>query len=213
MFSNVQFILASSSPRRQELLTSLGLDFEIIKPGFEEIPAPDEPAIEYTERNATGKVQWVLKQRSDPSGRGQKNHPHRVIIGADTIVLCDHQILEKPLHEGDAFRMLRLLSGRTHQVITGVCVAHTHPTSLLKLKAFTCTTDVTIKKLEEREIIRYIQTKEPMDKAGAYGIQGQAAYMIKSLKGSYTNVVGLPLAELWEILAGIDHSTAPRCAE
>ena len=118
-----------------------------------------------------------------------------VVVAADTIVVQDNRILEKPKDEADAAQMLRELSGRTHQVMSGLCVMDRR-----RMKSQTVVTEVQFKELGDREIQAYIRTGEPMDKAGAYGIQGYAAYMVRAIRGSYTNVVGLPLTETVETL-------------
>jgi len=180
-----RIILGSSSPRRQDLLSRVGLKFEIVKPETEEIRREGESAKDYVERNALEKGQWVC-ERVDKDD---------VVISSDTVVVLGERILEKPKSHSDAAEMLNLLSNDTHTVISGVCIKQGS-----KEVIFSCTTEVTLKKLSEREIEKYIATGEPMDKAGSYAAQGIGSYMVKNIKGSYANVVGLPIAEVVEIL-------------
>lgn len=178
-------ILASSSQRRYELLRQLGLPFVVRVPATDEIPRRGEEAVAYALRNAKEKAQTILQDVGLDT----------VVIAADTIVVLENEILEKPTDETDAKRMLRNLAGKTHQVITGLCVAKGN-----KLVLDPVSTAVTFKGLSEVEISRYVQRGESMDKAGAYGAQGSGAYFIRKIEGSYTNVVGLPMAELCDHL-------------
>lgn len=200
-------VLASSSPRRKQLLESLGISFRIIPPEFEEKIRKGEEADAYVKRNAFGKANQIFEYLI--SGSTNSGKENILVIGADTIVVCDQDILEKPKDESDARRMLERISGRSHKVMTGVSVAaRTKHGS--DQKTFCCISGVWIKPLSTKEISDYIQTKEPMDKAGSYGIQGRAAYMVQSISGSYSNIVGLPLTELWEVLCWF---TGPRINE
>ena len=174
-------ILASASPRRRELLSTLGLDFSIVVPEIDETPKSDENPRAFAERLAEEKAGAV-----DTSG---------IIIAADTIVVQNKTILGKPANQQHAGEMLRALSGTLHEVVTGVCVKSPERTVV-----FSVTTQVTFRTLEEAEVAAYVETGEPMDKAGAYAIQGGAAHMVRRIEGSYTNVVGLPLCELHDIL-------------
>lgn len=178
-----KLILASASPRRRELLASLGLNFNIIKPDIDETRTPTETSTEFAERLAFEKASAVVADQTT------------LLIAADTIVVQGNRTLGKPKDEAEAFEMLTSLSGQMHQVVTGVCVKRGEQTAILSV-----VTDVFFRTVEKDEIMRYIASGCPMDKAGAYAIQGGAAHMVKEIRGSYTNVVGLPLCELHEIL-------------
>lgn len=175
-----RLILASASPRRRELLTQAGYIFEVHPAHVNEDPQPSEDPIAYVVRLARDKAQTVIAEVNDPDA---------IVLGADTTVTLDSQILAKPEDAADAARMLRLLSGRTHRVITGVAVATAKGTEVAAE-----VTGVRFLTLSDKEIATYIATGEPMDKAGAYGIQGFAAKWIPRIEGCYFNVVGLPLA-------------------
>ncbi len=180
-------VLASASPRRQQLLRNAGIQFEVQPADIPEDPKPGEGAKECAERLAREKALTVAHQR-----------PGDIVLGADTVVVIDGQLLGKPLDTADAARMLRLLSGRTHEVITGVCLAvgETPSTS-------SETTLVTMNELTEQEIADYVSSGEPMDKAGAYAIQGIASRWIPRIEGDYSNVVGLPVALVCRMLREI----------
>ena len=175
-----RLILASASPRRRELLTQAGYTFEVHPAHVNEDPHPDEDPIAYVVRLARDKAQAVFADVNDPEA---------IVLGADTTVTLDSDILAKPEDAADAARMLRQLSGRTHRVITGVAVATAKGTEVAAE-----VTGVQFLTLGHDEISAYIATGEPMDKAGAYGIQGLAAKWIPRVEGCYFNVVGLPLA-------------------
>jgi septum formation protein len=177
-------ILASASPRRRELLTQAGFTFEVRPAHVNEDPLPDEDPIGYVVRLAREKAQSVFDQLSS-----QGSTPSQLVLGADTTVTIDGHILAKPEDAADAARMLRMLSGRTHRVITGVAI-----TSAAGTEVAAEVTGVQFLTLTDHEIAAYIATGEPMDKAGAYGIQGYAARWIPRIEGCYFNVVGLPLA-------------------
>jgi septum formation protein len=179
-------ILASGSPRRAELLRAAGIAFEASPPAVDESLRADESPEQYVRRLAVDKAET-----------GARRHPGRVVLGADTTVVFDGEVLGKPVDGADAARMLRTLSGRTHQVITGVAVAG--PAGTLEAAAFT---EVAIRALTDEEIAQYIASGEPMDKAGAYAIQGRAAAFVTRVDGSYTNVVGLPVALVCRLLMG-----------
>lgn len=183
-------ILASASPRRRELLTRAGFTFEVIPAHVNEDPLQDEDPRTYVVRLARDKAEAVY---------GQLRVPEAVVIGADTTVTVDGHILAKPEDAADARRMLRKLSGRTHQVITGVAIA-----SATGTEAVAEVTSVEFLRLSDEEIAVYVATGEPMDKAGAYGIQGYAARWIPRIEGCYFNVVGLPLARVATMLKAID---------
>jgi len=177
-------VLASASPRRQELLRNAGIPFDVQPAHIPENPRPGEQAKDCAERLSREKALAVAKQR-----------PGDVVLGADTVVVVDGQILGKPLDSADAVRMLRMLSGREHQVITGVCVVSKGQSSVASE-----TTAVTMSEISENEIADYVANGEPMDKAGAYAIQGVASRWIPRIEGDYSNVVGLPVALVWRML-------------
>lgn len=177
-------ILASASPRRRELLAQIGLDFTVVTADIDETPLPGENDTSYTLRLAEAKARAVLLL-----------HPHATVIGADTTVAVDDELLGKPLDASDAARMLRLLSERAHQVTTAVAVLTAKQTSTAVE-----TTNVFFTAMTDEAISAYVRTGEPMDKAGAYAIQGRAAQWIPRIEGDYSNVVGLPLARLSDLL-------------
>ncbi|MGC8862488.1 MAG: Maf family protein [Armatimonadota bacterium] len=178
-------ILASASPRRKELLLLIFDDFLVVPSGFDEDSVPPElPPSRHVVYSAETKARQVAQ-----------NHPDALVIGADTVVVAEGYILGKPADEEDARRMLRLLSGCTHQVYTGVAAARDHQLH----SDFECT-DVTFRDLSEDLIARYIASGEPMDKAGAYAIQGKGSILVTGIKGCYFNVVGLPLYRLSRLL-------------
>ena len=186
-------ILASSSPRRRELLTQAGLTFAVESADINESIQPEETAAKYVQRLAVEKAQAVLARHT--SEEAMEDDP-LVVLGADTCVLCNGEILGKPIDQADARRMLELLSGRTHQVLTGVAaVSRTGLVSDVEI------TQVSFDLIGERELVHYLASREPLDKAGAYGIQGYAARWIPRIEGCYFNVVGLPLARTIALLA------------
>jgi septum formation protein len=190
----VQVILASASPRRHELLRSAGIDFTVVVPQVVEQRQPGEPPETYAARNAAIKCAWVAGNLP----AGMLNRP-ALVIAADTIVVLGGDVLEKPENERHACDMLRRLSDQIHQVMTGFTVRSVNvprPQEMTRV----IKTYVTFKSLSDWEIKRYVATGEPMDKAGAYGAQGGAGYLIRRIEGSYTNVVGLPVAELLDEL-------------
>ena len=194
--TRLPIILGSSSPRRRELLGNLGLDFTIVKPETDEVPKPGEEPKAYVTRNALEKNQWIIDQtkRSHPQGA--------LVISADTIVVIDDRILEKPANPIEAKAMLSQLSGRTHTVLTAVRVARVNAAGENKVVEFLTATDVLIKPLSGAEMDGYIETGEPFDKAGGYAAQGLGSFMVQEIRGSFSNVVGLPLAELANALQG-----------
>ena len=189
MDASPKIILASSSPRRRELLASIGLDFRVVVPEVDEVPRPGESPYDFAVRAARDKAVWVHATLVKEETCG-------VVIGADTVVTLEGRIFGKPSGEADARAMLSLLSGKTHEVVTGLCVISSEG----KTHALYVATQVTMNRLSVAEVAAYVATGEPMDKAGAYAIQGGAAYMVSRIEGSYTNVVGLPLAELHRLL-------------
>ena len=179
-----KIILASGSPRRRELLKELGLDFEIYKPDVDETILKNELPEDLCLRLSRLKAQT-----------GAKKFTNSIIIAADTIVVIDGKILGKPHNRQDAFRMLKILQGREHEVITGVSVALNE-----KIISHAEHTKVKFTNLNDDEIREYVSTGECDDKAGAYAIQGRGAALIEGINGDYFNVVGLPLCSLSKIL-------------
>ena len=192
--------LASKSPRRQTLLAQLGLEFETLRlredagrPRDVVEEAQDaEPPLHYVERIARTKAQvgWQRMQN--------RKLAERPVLGADTEVVLDGDIFGKPCDADDAIRMLKRLSGRTHQVLTAVAVRHRDSTEV-----DVCVSRVTLRRLAAAEIERYAATGEPLDKAGAYAVQGRAAAFVSRIEGSYSGVVGLPLCETATLLARV----------
>ncbi|HTD23025.1 MAG TPA: Maf family protein [Terriglobales bacterium] len=179
-------VLASASPRRSELLRNAGIAFTVQPAHVDERMLAGEAPEEYARRLAREKAQAVSQQR-----------PGETVLGADTIVVVDSEVLEKPRDQADAARMLRLLSGRSHRVITGVCVIKA-VSSIEDVRA--ATTEVWMRDLSEEEIQEYVASGEPMDKAGAYAIQGIASRWIWKIVGCYFNVVGLPVPLVYRML-------------
>ncbi|MGA7079736.1 MAG: Maf family protein [Terriglobales bacterium] len=184
-------VLASASPRRQELLRRAGIPFEVQAAHIAEEPLPGESAKECAERLAREKALAIARLCPDL-------RPNDVVLAADTVVVVEGQILGKPCDGADAARMLRMLSGRVHQVITGVCLVVGGQCSVGSE-----TTSVTMSEISEKEISDYVVGGEPMDKAGAYAIQGIASRWIPRIEGDYSNVVGLPVALVWRMLREI----------
>jgi septum formation protein len=179
-------ILASSSPRRIELLRSLGLKFNVVESGIEEASTHLVPVGELVERNALRKAQEVAKRFS--AG---------LVIGADTVVWLEGKIFGKPKHIEDANRMLRELAGKTHQVYSGVAVLRVEDAEVKTAHAIT---DVTFRPLSDEQTARYLEMIDPLDKAGAYAIQGPGGVIVEKICGCYYNVVGLPLTVLDHLL-------------
>ena len=196
-----QLILASGSPRRKELLEQMGLEFSICPAKGEEIITEKEPA---------AAVEGLALQKALEVAGGILDYNERhsdlvtpgdsLVIGADTVVVCDGRIMGKPADEEEAFHMLTLLSGRTHQVFTGLALVFLDPAGRCGQHTVHEMTEVEFYPMTEQEIRDYIATGEPMDKAGAYGIQGKCAPFIKGIRGDYYNVVGLPCARLYQEL-------------
>ena len=183
----IKMILASASPRRRELLTQAGFSFEVKVSDADEIITEKEPD-KIVKELALVKACAVAASETEA-----------LIIGADTIVTVDGKILGKPRDAEEAFSMLSMLQGRTHQVYTGVALI-TKEEGLQKSHVFSEKTDVHMYPMTEQEIREYIATGEPLDKAGAYGIQGRAAVYIRKIEGDYNNVVGLPISRLYQEL-------------
>lgn len=197
-FIIMKIILASGSPRRKELLAQAGYDFIIeVSDADENIQAdhPGELVEELSHRKAAAVARHYQNTADSVTGQHQNTADAVTVIGADTVVAVDGEVLGKPYGEEGAFRMLRSLSGRTHQVYTGVSLLLIAEGRLVAEEKFHVCTDVTMREISDGEIRRYISTGEPMDKAGAYGIQGKAAVFISGICGDYYNVVGLPLCE------------------
>lgn len=180
-------ILASASPRRTELMALAGIEFSVVPADIDETVLPGEKPSEHVMRLSQEKADAVAATTAG-----------RFFIGADTVVVLEDRIMGKPVDEAEAFRMLSALSGRSHEVVTGFSVfdriSGIHVTRSVR-------TEVTFKELSEAEIRAYIATGCPMDKAGAYAMQGGAVHFIRSICGSYTNVIGLPMTELYETLS------------
>lgn len=176
----MKIILASASPRRQELLKYIVPEFEVIPADIDETLPADIPAEKCAEYLACQKARHIAEK-----------YPDCIVIGSDTVVIIDGVILGKPADESDAERMLKMLSGKSHKVVTGVCIARGDAS-----ESFSCETRVKFYPLSDEEILEYISTGEPMDKAGAYGIQGYGSVLVEGIEGDFFNVMGLPAASL-----------------
>lgn len=183
---SIAIVLASASPRRSELLESAGIAFRVAPADICEDPLPDEDPVDHVLRLAEGKARAAAERTEG-----------RFFLGADTIVLCDGEIMGKPKDHEDAVRMLKKLSGVPHEVVTGFSIFDKERKGAV---SETVRTKVFFKQLRDREILDYIATGCPFDKAGGYAIQGGAAHMVRKIDGSYTNVVGLPLCEVVDAL-------------
>lgn len=175
-------ILASASPRRQELLTQVGVEFSVLVAGVDETPHATESPHEMVERLALLKASTVSQMHRDA-----------YVIGADTTVFIDNQSLGKPESESEAFEMLMRIQGRSHQVLGGVAIVQANKSVT---RVWSHITEVTMRPMTEQEIRTYVATQEPMDKAGSYAIQGIGLQFVDSIRGSYSNVVGLNIASL-----------------
>jgi septum formation protein len=189
-------ILASASPRRRELLAQAGFTFDVIPTDIPELRKPGEDPIRFVTRLAREKAEAVATTHALT--------PDTVVLGADTIVLVDEEVLGKPEDAADAARMLRLLSGQTHQVITGVCLARGRERQRAAEVTF-----VRFLTLSDQEIHDYVATGEPLDKAGAYAIQGRAGRWVPRIHGCYFNVVGLPLALVTSMIEAMQERAKP----
>ena len=184
-----KIILASASPRRRELLHQIGLETEVLPSRIEEKPTATQPE---------EVVEELSRQKClDVAGRAQENG---VVLGADTVVALDGKIMGKPGSAGQAAEMLKSLQGRSHQVFTGVTLAEVRKGRIVRQETFSERTEVFLFPMTEEEIEAYILSGEPFDKAGAYGIQGSFARHVKSIEGDYNNVVGLPVAAVYQRL-------------
>jgi len=179
-----KLILASRSPRRSELLRSLGLDFEVSPSKVDEITDPERSPEQNATNIARDKARWVARQ-----------NPGSYVLGADTMVVLDQEIIGQPTDEEDAYRILSKLAGKLHRVITGVVLIAPETEEYETVVVST----VTLKSISENEIRSYIETEEPLDKAGAYAIQGEGSFLVESWDGSYSNIVGLPLEALVDL--------------
>ncbi|MDA7746254.1 Maf-like protein [Psychromonas sp.] len=181
----MKLLLASNSPRRGELLSQINIEYERISASIDETKQAEESSEQYVQRLALEKAQagW------------QKNEQQGLVLGADTIVVCDDIVIEKPTDKNHAHKMMTLLSGNTHRVLTAVALV-SNQQQAVKLVS----TEVTFKKLTKQEISDYWETGEPQDKAGGYGIQGIAGQFVTHISGSYSAVVGLPLYETAELI-------------
>ena len=191
MDSVTKLTLASGSPRRADLLRQLGLSFSVVVPSVDEMPRRNENSLKYVERMAKDKNAEIRKRLASVD----------LVLSADTVVVYQSRILGKPKSKTEGLSMLRLLSERTHKVITGVAL-----TTKTQKKFCFVETKVKFRRLSDHEIHAYWMTKEPKDKAGSYGIQGLGALFVSRIEGSYSNVVGLPLMETGELLKqlGVD---------
>jgi septum formation protein len=190
-----RLLLASASPRRREILENLGFDFEILPADVDESEVPWNDPVESAKLLAEIKAVEVQVKR-----------PRKTIIAADTIVLCDGEVMGKPATNEEAAGMLGRLSGRAHEVVTGITVLAPPNIRLIEAES----TKVFFRELSKSEITRYINTREPFDKAGAYAIQGYASAFIDRIEGDYFNVVGLPVARLFRMLGRLEAELAAR---
>jgi septum formation protein len=188
-------VLASASPRRADLLTQVGIAYEVrVSDVAEEADEPGADPADVAETHARQKAQ-------DVAGGA----PGRLVLGADTVVVLDGRVLGKPADEADARGMLRALSGRAHEVITGVALALDAGGGPVLLAQAHVRTRVVFRELSDAEIEAYVASREPMDKAGGYGIQGRGALLVHEIEGCYFNVVGLPLSRTWALLSALGH--------
>jgi septum formation protein len=196
--------LASKSPRRRELLRQAGIHFELLplraypleRRDVDETPLPHESAANYVMRIARLKAEAAMRMMLT------RHLPPRLLLTADTTVVLDGEIFEKPADAAEAVSMLRRLSGKTHEVLTAIAVAN-----LREVKQALSRSEVSFRKLDESEIRQYVDTGEPLDKAGAYAIQGRAAMFITHLSGSYSGVMGLPLLETAQLIKDFETPT------
>lgn len=191
--------LASNSPRRRELLTQIGVSFDVVIPDIDETPFPSEHAADYVCRMAKEKASAAWQRLPEIEKQG------RLLLAADTCVVLDDQVLGKPADGADAAQMLSRYAGRSHEVMTAVAI-----TDGRTLRVENVVTTVQFRPLSHAEIAAYVETGEPMDKAGAYGIQGLAALFVTHLEGSYTGVMGLPLYETGQLLSQFGYDVLPR---
>ena len=205
-----RIVLASGSPRRLELMRNLGLEFEVITSNVDETIPPGTTPERLVQSLATEKAMNVLATLSQA-----QSDEDLVVIGADTMVVLDHVLIGKPEDEADARAMLRKLSQRTHIVFTGVTILEKRKDSELKTFEHVEKSLVSFRKLEETEIAAYVATREPMDKAGAYALQGVGAAFVEKVDGCYTNIIGLPIPKVVTLLrlAGVNILGLPNCQD
>lgn len=188
-FKDITLILGSSSPRRHELISYIDCNVETLSPPFDESTITDPDPQRLVCLLAQGKASSIL-QLHDLDGLAKK-----ILITSDTVVYHEGKILGKPTDKEDAVAMLKSMSGKTHQVYTCVNFSYLHKNESLEHRKIVVTSDVSFAELSDEEIESYTSTTEPYDKAGSYAVQGRGCFMIKEIKGSHTNVMGLPLAE------------------
>lgn len=186
-------LLASASPRRRELLARANYDFEVIVSDADETVPPQLTPLQAAQHTARAKALAVARSAPEDA----------LVIGADTMVVLDGHIYGKPQDASQACEMLRELSGKTHEVITGVCLAEPDHDANIRIETFAEVTKVTFRELSDAEIEAYVDTGEPMDKAGAYGIQGKGGALVDHIEGDFDNVVGLPVTALVERLRAL----------
>ena len=192
----MKLILASGSLRRAEILRNAGFDFQVVPSHTDETRWPEESPVDYVRRLAEAKARAAATAMSAIAGEDAS-----VVIGADTVVVAGADVLGKPASPAEAREMLRRLSGKTHEVLTGLAIL---PLAIGVIRVVVESTRVTFEPMKEREIENYIATGEPFDKAGAYAIQGRGGKFISRIEGCYFNVMGLPLARLYSILRELD---------
>ncbi|MEE2672212.1 MAG: Maf family protein [Myxococcota bacterium] len=190
-------VLASASPRRRDLLEQAGIPHQVQPANIDETPGQDEEPVALSLRLAREKALAVAKTIG--------GEPRRQVLGSDTIVVLDGLILGKPADPEDAVRLLRLLAGRTHTVVTAVAIVDS---ASLEVRDVAVESRVTLRDANEEDIRRYVATGEPLDKAGAYAIQGEGAWLVTGLEGSLSNVIGLPLDETLALLHEVGHEVS-----
>ena len=198
----MKIILASASPRRKMLLEQIGINPQVIPSSIDEKitkTKPEEVVIELS----SAKAEDIACQCKERMGEG-------IVIGADTVVAAEGRILGKPENEETAAEMIRILSGKSHQVYTGVTLIHIKGGEVKKRRSFAEETEVFVYPMNEEEIAAYVKSGEPMDKAGAYGIQGAFAAFIQGIKGDYSNVVGLPVGRTYQEMKNLCNSSGRR---
>ena len=190
-------VLASASPRRRDLLEQAGIPHQVLPANIDETPGKDEEPVALSLRLAREKALAVAKTIG--------GEPRRQVLGSDTIVVLDGLILGKPADSEDAVRLLQLLAGRTHTVVTAVAIVDS---ASLEVRDVAVESQVTLRDANEEDIRRYVATGEPLDKAGAYAIQGEGAWLVTGLEGSLSNVIGLPLDETLALLDEVGHEVS-----
>ncbi|MEZ4741368.1 MAG: Maf family protein [Bdellovibrionota bacterium] len=195
----IRIILGSSSPRRKEILTEMGYQFEVLKPAYQEKYDPKFTAEEYVLHNAIEKGHWIV------NSLGNELNKPTLVLSADTIVVYKEQILEKPKDQEHSLQMLETLSGQTHCVMTAYSINfyQTNTKKWHQIESKVIKTLVTFNHISKEKIIDYIKTGEPADKAGSYGIQGMGSFLVKNINGSLSNVIGLPKDEVKQAIQSI----------